>query len=376
MHPKTFHFLIRVVMIFFVGLLAAPFCYSQGELAQDCDGQVSRQPPNVSLSCSGWFIRLYTKSGKKWGRISGKTREAVLQELKRDRKVDHIAFPNLQSDPNHLSYDYPSEPICEMCDPRATTATPAVCSHTSIFGVPNFTVNPDGSIVHNAEYFCQGAIAAVREWGAKVWKTLPGFLGKLERPNPFGGVMSVFGPYLKGLGDVMRRVNDLNEKLKTATDLTEIADGIRELEREGSTLERSYNSLPRDARDWLDGVPSFAGLWIGPIWPGDSQPQGMQIIQSGDSFKAYLPGTTNLLFEGTLNGNEFTTPANRMPTELSASDVKNCGLSSNVLYTNVSMRARVSEDGKSLTLEQVTEKVTVGNCVFGGVLDRGTWYRK
>ena len=377
MHRKTAKFSFRVIMILFVMSLAAPFCYSQGELGSDCHGEVSRQPPNITLNCSGWFIRLYYQSGKKWGRMDGKTRAEVEQKLEKARALDHKVFPN---SPNNWVYENPSEPICDMCDPQATADTPqspAVCSRTSIFGSrPHLTVNPDGSVVHDAEYFCQGAIAALNEWGGKVWKTLPGFLAKLERPNPFGNVFSVFGPFITSLGNVARRVDGLKEKLNTGTDLTEIANDIRELEREGNALERSYNSLPRGARDWLEGVPSFAGLWIGPIWPGDSQPQGMQIVQNGDLLKVYLPGTANLLFQGTLNGTEFTTPANRMATELSASDVSNCGLSSNVLYANVSMRARLSEDGMSLTLEQVTEKVTIGNCVFGGVLNRGTWHKR
>jgi hypothetical protein len=122
-------------------------------------------------------------------------------------------------------------------------------------------------------------------------------------------------------------------------------------------------------------LPSLAGRWVGPEWQGTTERQGMTVVQSGKSLKMYQP-TGEFMFQGTLEGNELITSATRQPTELTANDVSSCGLSSNILYANVSIKATFSEDGKSVHMEQITEKVTVGNCVFGGTIDLGTWYKK
>ena len=345
-----------------VNIMFAVSAYSQqGELAQDCDGQVSRQPPYVNLSCSGWFIRLYTPSGKKWGRISGKTRAEVVQDLERGRKLDHKAFPTVQSNPNHSSYDYPSEPICDMCDPSAARVKPpwsAYCSNPSI---------ADTASVRKS-YLCTGAVAELEDEIRRL-PNLRQIFGKLDGPNPFGDVFKVVGPWLNSLADAMKRVNDLRDKLIAATDWTEIDRGLSELKDQMQATDNEYNRLPDNVRSWLEGrYVAMDGVWV------NEERGGMRIAQNGDTLRLYDAASGQLMWTATRNGDDYFIPAARRPYGIA--NATECGLSGNMVMRDISYTVHVSQDGRSLTIEEHTDRFVAGSCELGGTFTLGTWYKR
>jgi hypothetical protein len=85
----------------------------QGVLIRNCNGDLSRQDYQRELACREWYIAWRHPDGREWGRISGKTRDAVERQRDSDMKLMKGYFKN-------FSYDNPSAPTCDACTGEKT----------------------------------------------------------------------------------------------------------------------------------------------------------------------------------------------------------------------------------------------------------------
>lgn len=335
----------------------------QGELGMNCKGEVSRLPPEANLSCREWKIKLYKAStGKEWGLISAKTRDGAVRELESSRRWwrdDERGYQEL--------WENVSEPICDMCDPsepseKSAPRWPALCDRLLSIG----------DIAAGRPNLCAGAKSFIDNWRKRVGKAAKQYADAMRgrQTGPFANVGDVLKDYGTAMRDVFIRVNDLQKRLDEATDFGEIEAGMNELTREGEAFDRAYNNLPGNVRAWLEGTYSaqLDGVW-------DSQDRGsMKIVQNGDDLKIYDAASGQLMWSATRDGDTYTIPPARLP--YGVANARECGLSSNVLYTNISYRITVSDDGKSLTVEEISDKFVAGTCELGGVFTLGTWHRR
>jgi hypothetical protein len=294
--------------------------------------------------------------------ISAKTRDGAIRELESSRRWwrdDDRGYQELWANP--------SEPICDMCDPsdfseKSTSRWPGLCDR--LLSV--------GDIAAGRSTLCMGAKSFAENWRDRVGKAAKQYWDAMKgrQSTPFANVGGVLKDYGTAMRDVFIRVNELQKKLDGATDFSEIESGINELTREGDAFNRAYNNLPGNVRAWLEGRYSvqLEGMWV-------SQDRGaMRIVQNGDDLKIYDGASGQLMWNATRDGDTYTIPRARRPYGIA--NARDCGLSSNVVYTDISYRITVSDDGKSLTLEEITDKFVVGSCEVGGSVVLGTWYRR